>query len=1045
MDNALTKTLKHEKQGGSCASLCLCVLLLLFHIPLHAQEKVSIQLKWFHQFQFAGYYAALEKGFYAEEGLDVELRERDPTTSNIDDVLEGRAQYGVADTGLLLPRMQGQPVVLLAQIFQHSPLIFLALKKSGIRTPYDLAGKRVTVDVKGHRYAPLDAMLLDTLGGFDKLSSIEMSFRHQDLLEDKLDAFAAYSTDQPFWFKQRKIPVNIIDPRDFGIDFYGDNLFTTEQELKDHPLRVKQIRRATLKGWNYALEHPEEIVNLILEKYNSQKFSRAHLEFEARETAKVIVPRFVELGSYKSSRYQKIAEIYARMGWSETTTIDKQFYYSSYQKQPGFTKKELAWLDAHPVLRVALDPDWAPVEYQDSEGHYQGISLDYLKRLEQLLDVRIEITKGLSWSQAVEGVKSKSLDFFASVSVTPEREQYALFTEPYISMPVHIFAHDDVSYIGNLDNLSGKRVAVVEAYAVHNWIGKNHSEINLVPVTNIPDALGLVDKGTVYAFVGNLVTTTYYSSKLQMSHLHLAGDTPYSNKQAMAVRDDWPELRNILQKALDTISEQERQTIFNRWMSIKFDRAIDYTLLWQLLGVFLLVVIIILYWNRRLANEVQQRKSAEEEVRNREIQLTMAADVAGMSNWEFDLQSRIFTFSDLFFSLLKTTAKKEGGYRMSWNRFLQEFCHPEDISVLQDRLQQALNATEKEQERTEYRALNRDGEIVDLLMDYRILKDESGKPFKVYGSNIDITRRKQEQQALYLAQAAIVSADDSIFIIEPESGLLLSVNHRASHLLGYTATELTGGMHVYNIDSNLTVENWPDFVNQFTENKSIRFESAVLNKNGEKIPVEISVNMLQHEEQSHIIAYVHDISERLMAEQKLRESEERFQHALNFAEIGAWDWNIVTGELHWSRQIAPLFGYAEGKLESSFQSFINAIHPDDRAMVQEAITANIEQGVDYNIEHRVVWPDGSTHWMSERGSTVRDETGKALNMLGIVQDITARKLAHDAIQTKTAELQAFNEAMVDREGRVIELKEEINQLCKDQGLKLIYPPVWSRK
>ncbi len=148
----------------------LFLLLFLWFVsaPLYAQEKVTIQLKWFHQFQFAGYYAAIEKGFYADEGLQVELRERDLSSSHITDVLEGDAQYGVADAGLLLSRLQGNPVVLLAQIFQHSPLAFVTLKESNINTPYELAGKRVMLDTKGYSNAPISAMLLDTLGSLNR-------------------------------------------------------------------------------------------------------------------------------------------------------------------------------------------------------------------------------------------------------------------------------------------------------------------------------------------------------------------------------------------------------------------------------------------------------------------------------------------------------------------------------------------------------------------------------------------------------------------------------------------------------------------------------------------------------------------------------------------------------------------------------------------------------------------------------------------------------------------------------------------------------------
>ncbi len=101
-------------------------------------EPIVLQLKWFHQFQFAGYYAALEKGFYAEEGLNVELRERDPLVTPVEAVVSGEAQFGVGDSSLVLSRLNGQPVVVMAAIFQRSPLVFL--RRLGDRHSPGVAG-----------------------------------------------------------------------------------------------------------------------------------------------------------------------------------------------------------------------------------------------------------------------------------------------------------------------------------------------------------------------------------------------------------------------------------------------------------------------------------------------------------------------------------------------------------------------------------------------------------------------------------------------------------------------------------------------------------------------------------------------------------------------------------------------------------------------------------------------------------------------------------------------------------------------------------------
>jgi len=102
------------------------LILLLFPSLLFAQEKVVLQLKWFHQFQFAGFYAAKEKGFYQEAGFDVEIRERDIKTNSTSDVLEGRADFGVSDSSIMVNRLNGKPVVIASTIFQTSPLIFMS-------------------------------------------------------------------------------------------------------------------------------------------------------------------------------------------------------------------------------------------------------------------------------------------------------------------------------------------------------------------------------------------------------------------------------------------------------------------------------------------------------------------------------------------------------------------------------------------------------------------------------------------------------------------------------------------------------------------------------------------------------------------------------------------------------------------------------------------------------------------------------------------------------------------------------------------------------
>ncbi len=303
----------------------------------------------------------------------------------------------------------------------------------------------------------------------------------------------------------------------------------------------------------------------------------------------------------------------------EHSILKERWLYKSDYVPLKLSRAEWQWLADKKEIRVVLDPDWAPVEYRTDSGRYEGISLDYIYKIEKLLGVNIKIVRNLSWQQAIDAIKTKQADMVASVSRTPQREKYMLFTEPYIEMPISIFASTDVSYIGSMDNLIGKRVAVVRGYAIHDWIGNDYPDINLITVENPADGLRMVERGEIDVFIGNVVTTTYYIGKYKIDNVRVAGETEYTNRQTMAVRNDWPEFVGILQKALDAIPHHERNAIYNRWMSIQFEHKIDYTLLLSVIVPVILLLVFAVFWNRILKKQVlvRTRELAETESRFR--------------------------------------------------------------------------------------------------------------------------------------------------------------------------------------------------------------------------------------------------------------------------------------------------------------------------------------------------------------------------------------------------------------------------------------------
>jgi PAS domain S-box-containing protein len=287
---------------------------------------------------------------------------------------------------------------------------------------------------------------------------------------------------------------------------------------------------------------------------------------------------------------------------------------AAVQRDLGLSDAERTWLAAHPVIRVACDPDWAPVEWRDPSGAWRGISIDYLDRLGALLGIRFDIYPAASWQDAQRHAQEGGIDLFACMLETPERRRDWLFTEPYATFPIAIFTRSEIGYIPGLDELHGKQVAVVKGYAEEELLHRGHPGLNITSVLNTQEGLDRLRSGAISAFIGGLLPTAYRLQADGDLSIHVASETPYSYRQSLAVRHDWPELQAILGKALVAIPADERETMWRRWVSLTYQRGVDLSLAWKLGLPLILLLGVFLHWNRRLRAEVRNRSKAEGEL-----------------------------------------------------------------------------------------------------------------------------------------------------------------------------------------------------------------------------------------------------------------------------------------------------------------------------------------------------------------------------------------------------------------------------------------------
>jgi len=305
-----------------------------------AAERIVLQLKWVNQFQFAGYYAAVEKGFYKAEGLDVELRPNGYNgsfVSPVDAVVNGDAQYGISNSGLVLDYLNGKPVVVLAATLQHSAVSWIVLEKSGIKSIHDMAKKRLmTVFPLSESLELLEPFRAEGIPP-EKLNLIQTGFDLQPLIDGKIDAYDGYVTNEPYLLEEKGIPYRLIDPRTYGIDFYGDVLFTSQRELNDHPDRVAAFRKASMDGWRYAMANPEEIIDLIMQKYAPQK-NREHLRFEAKAMWNLMQPDIIEIGHMNPGRWLRISEVMTEHQRLVDAQMLNRFIYNQDDYQPSLSR-----------------------------------------------------------------------------------------------------------------------------------------------------------------------------------------------------------------------------------------------------------------------------------------------------------------------------------------------------------------------------------------------------------------------------------------------------------------------------------------------------------------------------------------------------------------------------------------------------------------------------------------------------------------------------------------------------------------------------------
>ena len=754
------------------------------------------------------------------------------------------------------------------------------------------------------------------------------------------------------------------------------------------------------------------------------------------------------------------------------------------------TGDEKAFL-AGRTIRIGVDSARPPFECLDAQGVYKGISAAFIQECARRLGLRLEVVPGLTVDQAVAKVEACEIDLIPKVTPTAERGKFLLFTAPYTSFPSVIVSRREAKSIRGLEDLGGLKIGVLKGLVVEELLRGDHPELPLVAIANIKDALLQLSTGKIDVFVDNLGTVTYNIDQLGLTNLKIAAPTPYTHDLAFGVRKDMPLLRSALNKALASLSNEERALIKNQWLGSPEPKGIAWTALLPYAGALAGLALLLLVRNFYLRKAVRERQRVQGELEAHARLLESQAQIkAQLTTLSVGLQnartyeklaevclSQLAPLTGMASGSLHILEEEEGMLRYAggYGRTGRE---PESRSIgfgrglvgqcARDRapvelvdpqglpFTAALGCGELVLHELLILPIQRMDRVLGVLAlatptrfeaEHRRLLEEVlpilALNLEILAGNLETQQllERSRHQARILAEAEqksrtlLDSLSVGMLLIDPRQGVIVDTNPVALRLIGCTREDLIGqpcgcggctrALHQCPaLDRGEPLENAEEMVGRTA---------------GRQIPVLKNVVPVVLGGQDFLLESIVDISAQKALEGQLRESAERLQVASN-ALVQSPVSVMITDSQGVIEYVNPKFealsGYASEEILGQNPRFLKSgLNPPE---LYEALWTTILAGREWCGEICNRKKNGDFYWEHASISPIHGEGGRITHFVSVREDITERRRLDGEIQQQLEELERFARLTVDREERMIELKQEINALLAEVGQKARY-------
>ena len=669
------------------------------------------------------------------------------------------------------------------------------------------------------------------------------------------------------------------------------------------------------------------------------------------------------------------------------------------------TQSEQAWLAQHRDIRVGVNPAYPPFDFFDKNGVFSGLSADYMALIAQRLGVSFTIVKGLSWPEVTQGVKDGRIDVAVGIAPTNERKQSLNFTADYLTFPGVILTRDTHRVIASFGGLGDETVALVDSVASSEETLARFPNLKHIWVPSLLEALRAVERGKADATVMNLGSASYLLAKYGIRGVVVAAPAGVEDSRwAFGVRQDWPELVQVLDKVLASITPEEESAIREKWIAVPYDARVAadrfFAILIRVGGGAAIIVILVVLWNRRLKSEVRRRRAAEEAVaRQMSLQSALVENLPALIAHK-DTEGKFVgcnrAYAEAFGlrreDVIGKTVIDFDGFPAEQRRRGYE----QDMAVL--RTGEMLHV----EEQIEFI----DGKMHDVLL-WRIpFAQADGKPGGLISITVDVSKQKAAERAvadqLAYQHALLDTVPNPIFMRDKDARFIgcnrayeeaFHANREA--LIGKTVRELP---HippemrdaVYERDQEILRTGRPAF-------------------SAERLPfwdgphdVLSWINRFNFADGSvgGIVGAIVDVSEQKALERQAQEAERKLRevtdnipgavYQISAGLDGSLDYTFVSEGIH------VLRGVSREQVLADFDACMSQVLVEDRPGLEATIGKALSELVAVAYEYRVRLPDESVKWLRSEAVPNRQADGSIV-LNGFSVDITAQKMAARAL------------------------------------------------